>query len=382
MQSEMLVWRKVSDDPTVHRLSSRLNLGARALRRLGALRLRRDLKIYPRKRESGHWSFNLYYYPMAAVINSFAADIVHLHWVGDNFLPIREVPKIRAPIVWTLRDMWAFTGGCHYADDCLNYRDGCGNCPQLRYGARRDISWRVNRRKQRSWSRRPLTIVALSEWLAECALQSTLFKDKRIEVIGNPIDPQAFKPLDRFDARRAFNLPQEKRLILFGAVGGTGDPRKGYAYLQAALHNVSDSRALEVVTFGSDSQEDLALALPSHQIGRLQDEVSLSLLYSACDVYVLPTLQEAQGKTLMEALACGTPCVTFDGSGASDVVQHRENGYLARSKDSADLLTGIEWVLAQSWSRQALHEGIVDRYGVEHICERYILLYRSVLGGK
>ena len=84
----------------------------------------------------------------------------------------------------------------------------------------------------------------------------------------------------------------------------------------------------------------------------------------------------------MEALACGTPCVTFDGSGASDVVQHRQNGYLARSKDSADLLTGLDWVLAQSWSRQDLHNDIVDRYGVEHICERYILLYRSVIGGK
>ena len=380
VQSEMLVLRKVTKDPSVHRLSSHLNLWGRMQRRAGDLFLRRDLRMHPRKRKSGHWSLNLYPYPMAAVINSFAADIVHLHWVGDNFLPIRELRKIRAPIIWTLRDMWAFTGGCHYAGNCVNFREGCGNCPQLVGAAADDISARVNREKQHAWSKSPLTIVAISTWLADCARQSSLLKNRRIEVIGNPIDPTAFKPLDRVVARSAFNLPPEKKLILFGAVGGISDPRKGFAHLREALEDVTDSQELELVTFGAEAPEDLALDLPCHQIGRLQDEVSLSLLYSACDVYVLPTLQEALGKTLMEALACGTPCVTFDGSGASDVVQHQQSGYVARSGDSLDLFTGIEWVLAQSWSRQGLHEGIVERYGVEGICEQYVRLYRSVLG--
>ena len=240
--------------------------------------------------------------------------------------------------------MWALTGGCHYAQDCLAYQTGCGNCPQLMAGSANDLSARVIREKQLAWSKLSLTAVALSNWLADCARESALFKNKRIEVIGNPVDPKLYKPLDKVAARRAFNLPLGKKLILFGAVGGTSDRRKGFSYLREALGGIS-AETVELVIFGSPQREALKLGITTHQVGRLQDDVSLSLLYSAADVYVLPTLQEALGNTLVEALACGTPCVTFDGSGAVDVVQHQRTGYVARLKDSADLLAGIEWVL-------------------------------------
>ena len=323
---------------------------------------------------------NQFGYPMADVINAFAADIVHLHWVGDNFLPIAELAKIEAPIVWTLRDMWPFTGGCHYAGDCDKYRGGCGNCPQLVTGAADDISAHVSRQKQRAWSNVPMTLVCISRWLADCARESALLKDQRIEVIGNPIDTTIFKPLDKALARRAFNLPGDKKLVLFGAVGGASDRRKGFSYLAEALDAVADEANIEVVLFGAEQDQDLQLGLPTHQVGRLTDEVSLSLLYSACDVYVLPTLQEALGNTLLEALACGTPCVTFAGSGATDIVQHQVSGYAARLKDSADLMRGIDWVLAQSWSRQELHQSVAKRYGESVISAQYIRLYRSLLG--
>ena len=122
VQSEMLVLRKVTADPYVHRLSSFMNRWGRLRRRLGERRHQRRLSANPRTEESGHWSLNLFRYPIADVINSFRADIVHVHWVGDNVLPIGEMSKIKAPIVWTLRDMWAFTGGCHYAGACGRYR--------------------------------------------------------------------------------------------------------------------------------------------------------------------------------------------------------------------------------------------------------------------
>ena len=295
----------------------------------------------PRKAPSSYWSLNQFDYPISAVINSFAADIVHLHWVGDNFLPLKELRKIRAPIIWTLRDMWAFTGGCHYAGNCVNFREGCGNCPQLVVAAADDISARVNREKQHSWSKLPLTIVPLSEWLADCAKQSSLLKGKRIEVIGNPIDPSVFQTTTPGPPRgKRSTCHREKKLILFGAIGGTSDPRKGFRFLEQALCGLADDTNLELVVFGSERKEDLKLKLPCHQLGRLQDEVSLGLLYSACDVYVLPTLQEALGKTLMEALSCGTPCVTFAGSGPSDLVQHRENGYLAPAEGQCGLVHG------------------------------------------
>jgi len=378
VDSEMLVLRKVTEDPTVHRLADRLNRWGRARRRLAERRQQRRLSINPRLEGSAHWSLNQFVYPIASAINTFAANIVHLHWVGDNFLPIEQLALIEAPIVWTLRDMWAFSGGCHYAGDCLNYRDACGKCPQLRHPSKRDISWRVNRLKQRAWSQLPLTIVTISEWLAERARASSILGDRRIEVIGNPIDPRVFKPLDRAASRYAFNLPQDKRLILFGAIGGASDRRKGFSYLADALKLGIAEGETELVVFGSARAEALDVGLPARQLGRFHDEVSLGMLYSACDVYVLPTTQEALGKTLMEALACGTPCVAFAGTGPDDMIRHRLDGFLARMKDGADLAAGIEWALAQDWPRADLHARIVARYGVERISERYVKLYESL----
>ena len=379
--SEMLVMRKVTEDPSVHRLSDRLNRWGRAQRRLADRRHQRRLGANPRKGGSGHWSLNQFAYPISSAINSFAADIVHLHWVGDNLLPISQLDKIQAPLVWTLRDMWAFSGGCHYAGDCVNYQAGCGKCPQLEHGAANDISARVHAEKRRAWSKLPLTIVTISEWLADCARASSILGNRRIEVIGNPIDPRVFKPLDRRAARAVFNLPPDKKLILFGAIGGTSDPRKGFSYLDEALRMLADDCRSELVVFGSARPEEIIVGLPVYQVGHLSDEFSLSMLYSACDVYALPTTQEALGKTLMEALACGTPCVAFDGTGPNDLVSHQQDGYLARMKDSVDLAAGVEWSLAHSWSREALHARIVEKYGVQRISERYVKLYESLLDG-
>lgn len=380
IECEMLVLRKATSDRHAHRLSAYLPRWDRARRRLAAYRHHRLLAANPRQPDSGHWSLNLFSYPIARAINAFEADIAHLQWVGDNYLPIREVAKIKAPIVWTLQDMWAFTGGCHYAGDSSDYHDGAGNCAQLLSPGRTDISARVYREKLKAWADAPLTVVCLSQWLADCAGSSAVMKDRRIEVIGNPVDAQVFKPLDKAVARQAFNLPAESKLILFGAIGGTSDQRKGFAYLREALKGLEAAKSMELVIFGGEAPLGLDLPLPVHQIGKLQDELSLSLLYGACDVYALPTLQEAFGNTLVEALASGTPCVTFDGSGAVDIVRHRQNGYVAKLKDARDLLRGIEWTLAQTWSRNALHSDIIARYGNERVAQQYIELYQSLLG--
>jgi len=305
---------------------------------------------------------------------------VHLHWIGDNFLPIGQLAQIQAPIVWSLQDMWAFTGGCHYSSlACERYRSGCGHCPQLQQGAAADISAGINQRKRRAWAASDLTIIAISRWLGDCARQSLILKDKRIEVIGNAIDTSIFKPLDKAAARQAFNLPRDKKLLLFGAVGGTSDPRKGFAYLQEALEGITKKDGLELVLFGADSPPASPLSLPCHSVGRLEDEVSLSLLYSACDVYALPSLQEGLGYTMMEALACGSPGLTFAGSGTADLVKHQQNGYVARLRDSADLRRGLEWILAQDWSRAELHQAIRARYGLECIAAETMGLYQSLL---
>ena len=381
--AEMLVWRKTTSDPSVHRLATRLKLRARARRKLAARRHQGLLASNPRIAGGAYWSLNLFGYPIAAVINGFDADVVHLHWVGDNFLPIQQFARLEAPIVWTLHDMWAFTGGCHYAGDCRRYTESCGNCPQLLRPASRDPSARIHARKRREWAGIPMTIVCPSRWMADCAGQSAVLGNKRIEVIANPIDTGAFKPLDRREARYAFNLPLDKKLVLFGAVDGTADPRKGFMYLREALSAFAGSDGVELVIFGADNEDkggSIDLDVPMRRTGILRDDVSLNLLYSACDVFVLPALQDNLPNTLLEALACGTPCVAFDSGGIGDLLQHQENGYLAQLEDAEDLRRGIEWSLAQEWWPERIHQQVVERYAADRVSEQYIGLYQSILG--
>ena len=378
LEAEMLVMKKVSADSSVHRLSSCLRRRGRLFRRLAATRHRRQLARHRRQSGSGYWSLNGFDYPMASAINAFQADIVHLHWLGDNYLPIQQFAKIKPPMVWTLHDMWAFSGGCHSADDCQRYQADCGHCPQLLHPAADDISARVSRRKQRAWADMPMTIVCPSQWLADCARQSRILKDKRIEVIPNGIDASQFKPLDKDSARQAFNLPTDKQLILFGALGGASDPRKGFIYLRDALRHLSKKSDIEIVVFGAEPAQDLELHLPCHQIGYLSDSASMCLLYSACDVFALPALQENLPNTLMESLACGTPCVAFDNGGVGDLIHHKRNGWLARLKDSADLARGIQWALAQSLSPRTISQQTLKRFDLGRITAQHIQLYQSL----
>lgn len=378
IDSQMLVSRKATADPTVQRLSSHFNRWERLRYRYASQQYHRQLKQHPRRGDSAYWSLNNASYPIADVINAYNVDVVHIHWVGDNYLPISQFAKINAPIVWTLHDMWAFTGGCHYTGDCTAYQNTCGNCPQLTHPQPDDISYQVLQQKINTWNDIPMTIVCPSQWLADCARQSQVLKDKTITVIPNGIDTTRFKPIDQTSARNALNFPIDKKLVLFGAFGGTDDPRKGFTYLRDALQLLPENSDIELVVFGADQPQNLNVNLPVHQVGRLQDTVSVALLYSACDVFVLPSMQDNLPNTLLESLACGTPCVAFDTGGIPDLIQHQTNGYLAKSRDVEDLAQGIQWTLGQSLAPAMIHHNIVKNYSLPHIAEHHHQLYGSL----
>ena len=281
-------------------------------------------------------------------ISSFNPDIVNLHWICKGFLQIESLASLRVPVVWTLHDMWAFTGGCHYSSDCDRYTINCGKCPQLSSQNSWDLSRWVWHRKASSWKNVDLTIVSPSSWLAKCARASSLFKELRIEVIPNGINTHVYKPIDRDFARTLLNLPKEKVLILFGSAN-LNDRRKGWKYLKQALESLSCTgwrEKIELVVFGSNhSGEDSITDFITHYFGRLQDDISLALIYAAANVFVLPSMQDNLPNTIMEALACGTPCVAFNIGGISDLVDHLENGYLAQPHNPEDLVKGILWLI-------------------------------------
>lgn len=324
---------------------------------------------------------------LACKVASLKPDVVHLFWVNSGFMKLETLRRFNSPIVWTLHDMWPFTGGCHYDNECGKFRQSCGKCPALGSDRDRDLSRRIWERKRKSWAGVPIVVVATSRWLADMARSSSLFRDQRIEVIPNGIDTDKFKPLDKQVARAAYGLPQDKHLVLFSSFGVTTDKRKGNQFLVQALEKMAVAgwgQTTELMIIGASAPENPPeLGMKVHYMGRLHDEISQIVLYSAADVTVAPSMQENLSNTVMESLACGTPVVAFDIGGMPDMIAHQINGYLAKPFESDELAGGIMWVLENANRRDMLsqraRQTVAERYALKAVANRYLALYQSIL---
>ncbi|MBM9614403.1 glycosyltransferase family 4 protein [Desulfobulbus rhabdoformis] len=320
-------------------------------------------------------------------LNASDADILNLHWLGPNTLSVAEVGHLTKPVVWTLHDMWAFCGAEHYGGDGQNARFRVGyrqdNCPPEE--RRKDLNRSVWSRKRRHW-RKPMHIVCPSRWLIDCARESVLFGDWPIEVIPNPIDSDQWHPVPKAVARAALGLDPTARLVLLGAPGGLTDPRKGGDLALDALTRIASGPSAPdgLVIFGqSEAAKHAALPLPTHFLGRLQDDLSLILAYSAADVFVVPSRQDNLPNTAIESLACGTPVVAFNIGGLPDIITHEQTGWLAAPFDTENLAQGIRWVLAAPKRYARLCEqarlDAVQRFAYPVVAECYRKLYEQVL---
>ena len=323
------------------------------------------------------------------------ADLVHLHWLGDGTLSIEEIGRLPMPLVWTLHDQWAFCGAEHYTSPPLpsetassdeRFAVGYSPASRLAHELGPDLNRRTWLRKRRAW-RRPIHIVCPSHWLADCVRRSTLMAHWPIMVIPNPIDLTVWAPCDQAQARALLGLPAERPLVLFGAVGGGVDPRKGADLLLEALQRLRRQVAgtpleqLELVVFGqSRPAQPPALSFPIHYSGHLHDDLSLRLLYAAADVMVVPSRQEAFGQTASEAHACGTPVVAFATGGLVDIVDPEITGSLAEPFDPLSLAAAIRWVLEDPQRRRQL--GAASRQRAEQLWDpaRVAGLYAEVVG--
>jgi glycosyltransferase involved in cell wall biosynthesis len=316
-------------------------------------------------------------------INELNPDVVHLHWVAGGMMRIEDIARIKAPIVWSLHDNWPFTGGCHIKWECNKYKRECGSCPRLGSKRENDLSRKVFNRKKKAFQKIPnLTVVGLSKWIHRLSEDSRLFSGRRNVCLPNPIDASTFSPFEREKARDLLKLPQHKRLILFGAMSATSDINKGYKELCEALSELKTENA-ELVVFGASRPEQgSTFPQKAHYLGRLHDDVTLRVLYSAVDVMVVPSIQENLSNAIMESLACATPVVGFEVGGNSDLVNHQMNGYLSKPSHVSDLARGIEWVLNHNdYAQLAFNarQKVLDNFDNQVVVPRYIELYRSVL---
>jgi glycosyltransferase involved in cell wall biosynthesis len=383
VNSQMFVQNKTRFDPGIISSSSRMDKFRSFVRPF--------FEAYPltfyKNRQVSSWSPAWVPHSISKIRTQVNPDIIHLHWICEGFLPVSEITKIKQPIVWTMHDMWPFTGGCHYSDQCLKYQQYCGACPQLGSHSKHDLSSWVWGRKKKHWKNLDLTIVSPSNWLAGCARNSSLFGDRKIVTIPNGLDLNRFKPVEKEIARNLLNLPQEKKLILFGAVSATTHKRKGFQYLLEALNHLkgtNNDERIEAVVFGSEKpHHEINTGFRINYLGNLPGDIAISLLYSAADVFVAPSLQENLALTIQESIACGTPVVAFDIGGNSDMIDHKKNGYLAKPFDSHDVAEGIAWVLSdeKQWKSLSVNcrSKAVANFEILSVAQQYARLYQEIL---
>ncbi len=364
--------------PFGHLHSSFVGVLGRALVRALTRLDRIPLYFYP-QRQRVPFSPDFWSNPLRIRLERFKSKLVHLHWVGSGVLGVEELARLTCPIVWTLHDAWAFTGGCHYTRDCVGFKQLCGHCPQLGSQSEHDYSQRLMRRKVGVFKKLDITVVTPSHWLAEMARQSSLLAGRRIEVIPNGLDTDVFKPVRRPAARERLGISLDKPVILFGAQS-VADPRKGWDLLCDALRRIERSCTLLVFGKGEVFIEH-APHITVRRLGNLTHEASLALVYSAADVFVCPSREDNLPNTVAEAFACGTPCAAFAINGLPDMIEHQRNGWLTQPFDCAGLAEGISWLIRhpeQEQLRRAAREKAVSDYSTKVMGDRYMALYQKV----
>jgi glycosyltransferase involved in cell wall biosynthesis len=353
------------------------------------------LSVYPSKWKCRSGQFlSTQWLPdrLLKVIDKINPDLINLHWINAGFVRTETIAKIKQPIIWTMHDMWPFTGGCHYSYDCKHYTINCGNCPMLKKNGPRDLSYKTLYRKKKSWSDKNITLVSPSKWLAEEASKSSLFRNNRIEVINNGIDTNVYKPVNQKFARKILNLPEDVKLVLLIAPNILSDTRKGGNEVELLADSVlcfknmlKNTRLLIVGSNkpceGADKYE---IWKYHYFLGKLTDDISLSLAYAAADVLVTLSRTDNLPNTIAEASACGIPTVAYEIGGIPEMIHHRQTGYLAPPFNFQEILDGLEFTLKNLQGevvREKISKFANMKYNDLQQATKYYNLFKDVLTG-
>lgn len=378
IDSKMLVLDKITDEKEIFTvIKNKLDkfLISKLKTQLDSLVFRK----YSQRKNKIIFSQGKYNYSIKNNPLVMEADVIHLHWINNGLLSIEEIfelSKMNKKIVWTLHDMWPFTGGCHYAGECEKYKKSCGNCEILKTKIENDITRKIFNNKNKKFKDIDFKVIGCSNWIAKCAKESTLFKSKEIKAIPNVLDINIFKRIEKKISRGILNLLEDKKYILFGAMSSTGDKRKGYDYLKKALLILNKKYPelkdeVEILIFGASYSDDKdTIPFKINFLGQFTDEITLSLVYNSANVFVAPSLEENLANTVNESLACGTPVVAFEVGGMLDMIKHKSNGYLAKFKDSNDLANGILECLNYT-------QEIKSNFNQDEILKKIIDYYKS-----
>lgn len=378
IKSKMLVQEKTTNTIGVISQKSTFSLIIDLIKKA----LLRNIKKLSKSNYNSTFSMNLLNGISMDKIKNINPDVVNLHWISNEIISLKEISKIKIPIVWTLVDMWLFCGGEHYSNE-KRYIEGYFKHNYKDSGI--DINKFVWNLKKKYLNNK-IKIICISNWLAKEAKKSKLLKNFDIRVIGCALDTNIWKPIKKSYAKKILGINEKKKIILFGATGGTSDPRKGFKYLLKAINEPSlKNENFDILVFGE--QEKFQINVKNRKIifktGKFYgDDTALRVIYSAADLIVAPSLLEAFGQVASEAGSCETPCVAFENTGFEDVIIHKKTGYLSKYKNNKDLANGILWCLKKSKNNELglnARKNIINKFSEKIISQKYINLYKELI---
>lgn len=378
VQSKVLFLTKQSKDitGTLYYENTRIK---QIKRKLLSFADRALLKFYP-KRKPEIFSPGIFGIDLSSHAEVVNADIIHLHWVNHAFIDISDLSKLNKPIVWTMHDCWAFTGGCHYFLSCQNFKISCGKCLLLNSDKKNDLSRYVFNRKIEYYPKQKIQFIAISTWMKEQAKLGTLLRNELVDVIPSGIDVEVYHQKNTEPLRERLNLKIDDTVVLMGAQH-LNSPFKGVNLSLEALNNYHEKK-LTIITFGGG---EITLSNPLHQIinfGFVSNSKEMGDLYSISDVFLCTSIAEGFGMTVAEAQCCGTPAIAFEETGPSDIINHKITGYLAKFKNVADIVSGLSFCLNHKFDRKKIAVASEEKFSIRNCAIKYISTYKRVLSAK
>lgn len=323
------------------------------------------------------------------------SDIVNMHWIAyfQSIITIKKLFNLEKPVVWTLHDQWAFTGGCHYSAGCNEYMNACANCFQIADDSLH-LPHAILKDKAKYFKNANLTIVTPSKWLAACAKKSSLFKDLRVEVIPNSLEIDWFYPVPKKDAKKNIGIPEDSLTLLFVAEMAN-EKRKGFKELLDTLQmckkdshfrQLMQRDIINILCFGEPNNDLNKLGIQVKSLGYINSYEKIRDAYNAADLYVLSSLEDNLPNTMLESMACGTPVVAFNVGGVPEMIRNGETGALTASIDSKKLSEAILGLLLDPTKRERLGKNcrklIEQRFALHHQAENYLALFKELLNQK
>ena len=313
------------------------------------------------------------------LINFFNSDIVNLHWINNSMISISDISKIKSKIVWTLHDMWPLCGAEHYTTTA-DYQNGYSDFKSFNLNK---YIWNIKKKHFRD----SINIICPSNWIYEHTTKSKLFANSSKIKIPYALDVKKWKCLDKKISKKLLDIDISEKVILFGSERGSEIKRKNYNFLITALNKMDKKNNIRLLVFGGNKQEELKLSnsLKISFLGHIYDKENLNSIYSSADLLAVPSTQETFGLVAAESLLSGTPCIAFKNTGLEEIIDHKENGYLAEYMDTKDFEAGINWLLINNANNELTKASVkntVNKFNFSVISNQYINYYKSIMEKK